>query len=513
MRPTPNDVHVVWLDRVQIDHSIDAHDIDVIRALCEVCEPPLTVARLFELLEREQDETVRRGLVEVIRQRAARGEGREVAECYVRMMLQRGAHTLTAERVAEAVGVSLRVAGEVLMEYARGGVVRTRVSGRRVTVYRLQPAEGGQVSGEPVHWEDSACGQVSVNPVQPSGQVSGEPVQAGDSACGQVSVNPVQPSGQVSGEPVQAGDSACGQVSGEPVHWEDSACGQVSGEPVHWEDSACGQVSVNPVQPSGQVSCEPVHWEDSACGQVSVNPVQPSGQVSCEPVQVGDSACGQVSVNPVQPSGQVSCEPVQVGDSACGQVSVNPVQPSGQVSGEPVHWEDSACGAGGCDHNLLEVVSALQATPKLLVHTAARLVSNYRDVPMCAACDEIRRMLVLVRDEASAEACIARARGLLAQVACAEGARQEQPDQYRLDGLYTERELGWIPHILEFVESRKRVLPFYVALHLRDKLRLSRKEMEAVQDLVWRMASSGDAGLRLVGAMVERVPLAREEAG
>ena len=340
MRPTPNDVHVVWLDRVQIDHSIDAHDIDVIRALCEVCEPPLTVARLFELLQGEQDETVRRGLVEVIRQRAARGEGREVAECYVRMMLQRGARTLTAERVAEAVGVSLRVAGEVLMEYARGGVVRTRVSGRRVTVYRLQPAEGGQVSGEPVQVEDSAGGRVSVNPVQPSGQVSGEPVQA-----------------------------------------------------------------------------------------------------------------------------------------------------------------------GGCDHNLLEVVSALQATPKLLVHTAARLVSNYRDVPMCAACDEIRRMLVLVRDEASAGACIARARGLLAQVARAEGARQEQPDQYRLDGLYTERELGWIPHILEFVESRKRVLPFYVALHLRDKLQLSRKEMEAVQDLVWRMASSGDAGLRLVGAMVERVPI------
>ena len=373
MRPTPNDVHVVWLDRVRIDHSIDAHDIDVIRALCEVCEPPLTVARLFELLQGEQDETVRRGLVEVIRQRAARGEGREVAECYVRMMLQRGARTLTAERVTEAVGVSLRVAGEVLMEYARGGVVRTRVSGRRVTVYRLQPAEGGQVS-------------------------------------------------------------------------------------------------VNPVQPSGQVSGEPVHWEDSACGQVSVNPVQPSGQVSCEPVQVEDSACGQVS-----------CEPVQVGDSACG--------------------------AGGCDHNLLEVVSALQATPKLLVHTAARLASNYRDVPMCAACDEIHRMLVLVRDDASAGACIARARGLLAQVARAEGARQEQPDQYRLDGLYTERELGWIPHILEFVESRKRVLPFYVALHLRDKLRLSHKEMAAVQDLVWRMASSEDAGLRLVGAMVERVPI------
>ena len=425
MRPTPNDVHVVWLDRVQIDHSIDAHDIDVIRALCEVCEPPLTVARLFELLQGEQDETVRRGLVEVIRQRAARGEGREVAECYVRMMLQRGARTLTAERVAEAVGVSLRVAGEVLMEYARGGVVRTRVSGRRVTVYRLQPAEGGQVSCEPVHWEDSACEQVSVNPVQPSGQVS---------------VNPVQ-----------VGDSACGQVSGEPVH-----------------------------------------WEDSACGQVSVNPVQPSGQVSVNPVQAGDSACGQVSG-----------EPVHWEDSACGQVSVN-----------PVHWEDSAGGAGGCDHNLLEVVSALQATPKLLVHTAARLVSTSRERALCVACDEIRRMLVLVRDEASAGACIARARGLLAQVARAEGARQEQPDQYRLDGLYTERELGWIPHILEFVESRKRVLPFYVALHLRDKLRLSRKEMEAVQDLVWRMARDGDAGLRVVGgAMVERVPLAGEEAG
>ena len=123
-------------------------------------------------------------------------------------------------------------------------------------------------------------------------------------------------------------------------------------------------------------------------------------------------------------------------------------------------------------------------------------------------------MLVIVRDEASAAACGARARGLLAQVARAEGARQEQPDQYRLDGLYTERELGWIPHILEFVEARKRVLPFYVALHLRDKLRLSRKEMEAVQDLVWRMARDGDAGLRVVGgAMVERVPLAGEEAG
>jgi len=376
MRLTPNDVHVVWLDRVKIDHSIDAHDIDVIRALCEVCEPPLTVARLFELLQGEQDETVRRALVEVIRQRAARGEAREVAECYVRMMLQRGARTLTAERVAEAVGVSLRVAGEVLMEYARGGVVRTRVSGRRVTVYRLQPVENGRDCCEPVH-----------------------------------------------------------------------LAGQDWGNPVQEEDSASGRVSCEPVQPSGQVSCEPVHWEDSA-----------GGQVSCE----------------------------------------------------PVHWEDSA---GGCDHNLLEVVSALQAKPKLLVHTAARLVSTSRERVLCAACDEIRRMLVLVRDEASAGACIARARGLLAQVARAEGARQEQPDEYRLDGVYTERELGWIPHILEFVESRKRVLPFYVALHLRDKLRLSREEMEAVQDLVWRMASSGDAGLRLVGAMVERVPLAREEAG
>ncbi len=383
MRPTPNDVHVVWLDRVQIDHSIDAHDIDVIRALCEVCEPPLTVARLFELLQGEQDETVRRALVEVIRQRAARGEAREVAECYVRMMLQRGARTLTAERVAEAVGVSLRVAGEVLMEYARGGVVRTRVSGRRVTVYRLQPAEGGQVSCEPVH--------------------------------------------------------LAGQDWGNPVQEEDSAGGQVLGEPVHWEDSA-------------------------------------GGQVSCEPVQAGDSA-------------------------------------GGQVSGEPVQVGDSAGGAGGCDHNLLEVVSALQATPKLLVHTAARLVSTSRERALCAACDEIRRMLVLVRDEASAGACIARARGLLAQVARAEGARQEQPDEYRLDGLYTERELGWIPHILEFVESRKRVLPFYVALHLRDKLRLSREEMEAVQDLVWRMARSGDAGLRLVGAMVERVSLTQDAAG
>jgi len=145
------------------------------------------------------------------------------------------------------------------------------------------------------------------------------------------------------------------------------------------------------------------------------------------------------------------------------------------------------------------------------MHTAARLVSTHSGQALCPACDEIRRMLVIVRDEASAAACGARARGLLAQV---ERAERALPDQYRLDGLYTERELGWIPHILEFVEARGRVLPFYIALHLRDKLRLSRKEMEAVQDLVWRMASSGDAGLRVVGgAMVERVPLAREEAG
>jgi hypothetical protein len=403
MRPTPNDVHGVWLDRVQIDHSIDVHDIDVIRALCEVCEPPLTVARLFELLECEQDETVRRGLVEVIRQRAAHGEGREVAECYVRMMLQRGARTLTAERVAEAVGASLRVAGEVLMEYARGGVVRTRVSGRRVTVYRLQPEESGQVS-------------------------------------------------------------------------------------------------VNPVQPSGQVSVNPVQVEDSA-----------GGQVLCEPVQVEDSAGGQVSVNPVQPSGQVLCEPVQVEDSACGQDCCEPVHLAGQVWENPVQKEDSAGVVDSCDHNLLRALAALAEQPRVLIHTAARLVSTHSGQALCPACDEVRRMLVIVRDEASAAACGARARGLLAQV---ERAERALPDQYRLDGLYTERELGWIPHILEFVESRKRVLPFYVALHLRDKLRLSRKEMEAVQDLVWRMAREGDAGLRVVGgAMVERVPLAREEAG
>jgi hypothetical protein len=49
---------------------------------------------------------------------------------------------------------------------------------------------------------------------------------------------------------------------------------------------------------------------------------------------------------------------------------------------------------------------------------------------------------------------------------------------------------------------------------LRDKLQLSPKDMEALQDLVWRMARDGDAGLRVVGgAMVERVPLVREEAG
>ena len=402
MRPTPNDVHGVWLDRVQIDHSIDAHDIDVIRALAEICVPPLTVARLFELLECERNETVRRGLAEVIRQRAARGEGREVAECYVRMMLQRGARTLTAERVAEAVGVSLRVAGEVLMEYARGGVVRTRVSGRRVTVYRLQPAGGGQDCCEPVH----LAGQVWENPVQE----------------------------------------------------EDSASGQVSYEPVQEEDSA-----------SGRDCCEPVHW----AGQDWGNPVHLAGQDGGEPVHL-----------------------------------------AGQVWENPVQREDSADGViDSCDHNLLRTVAALAGQPRVLLHAAARLVSTSRERALCAVCDEVRRMLVIVRDEASAGACIARARGLLAQVARAEGARQEQPDQYRLDGLYTERELGWIPHILEFVESRKRVLPFYVALHLRDKLRLSRKDMEAVQDLVWRMASSGDAGLRLVGAMVERVPLAREEAG
>jgi hypothetical protein len=424
MRPTPNDVHEVWLDRVQIDHSIDAHDIDVIRALCEVCEPPLTVARLFELLQGEQNETVRRGLAEVIRQRAARGEGREVAECYVRMMLQRGARTLTAERVQKAVGVSLRTAGEVLMEYARGGVVRTRVSGRRVTVYRLQPAEGGQVSCEPVHW-------------------------AGQDCC-----EPVHLAGQVWENPVQEEDSASGQDCCEPVHW------------------------------AGQDCCEPVHL---------------AGQVWENPVQEEDSASGQDCCEPVHWAGQDCCEPVHL---------------AGQVCENHVQREDSAGVVDSCDHNLLHAVAALVGQPRVLLHAAARLVSTSRERALCVACDEIRRMLVLVRDEASAAACGARARGLLAKVARAEGARQEQPDQYRLDGLYTERELGWIPHILEFVEARGRVLPFYIALHLRDKLQLSRKEMEAVQDLVWRMARDGDAGLHVVdGAMVERVPLAREEAG
>jgi hypothetical protein len=414
---------------VQIDHSIDAHDIDVIRALCEVCEPPLTVARLFELLQGEQDQTVRSVLVEVIRQRAARGEGREVAECYVRMMLQRGARTLTAERVAEAVGVSLRVAGEVLMEYARGGVVRTRVSGRRVTVYRLQPAEAGQDCCEPVH----LAGQVWENPVQEE-------------------------------------DSASGQDCCEPVQMEDSASGQVSCEPVHW---------------AGQVSCEPVHL---------------AGQVSCEPVHLA----GQDGGEPVHWAGQDGGEPVHW----AGQDGGEPVHWAGQDWENPVQREDSAGVVDSCDHNLLRTVAALASQPRVLLHAAARLVSTSRERALCAVCDEVRRMLVIVRDEASAGACIARARGLLAQVARAEGARQEQPDQYRLDGLYTERELGWIPHILEFVESRKQVLPFYVALHLRDKLRLSRKEMEAVQDLVWRMARDGDAGLRVVGgAMVERVPI------
>jgi len=385
MRPTPNDVHGVWLDRVQIDHSIDAHDIDVIRALCEVCERPLTVARLFELLQGEQNETVRRGLVEVIRQRAARGEGREVAECYVRLMVRRGARELTAERVQKAVGVSLRIAGEALS--ACGGVeVREVVDGRRVRVYRFDQVE---------------CELVS------------DGVQSDQVECELVS------------DGVQSDQVECELVS-------------------------------DGVQ-SDQVECELVS-----------DGVQ-SDQVECELVSDG-----------VQ-SDQVECELVSDGET--------------------------------CDHNLLRAVAALVGQPRVLLHAAARLASTSRERALCAACDEIRRMLVLVRDEASAAACGARARGLLAQVARAEGARQEQPDQYRLDGLYTERELGWIPHILEFVESRKRVLPFYVALHLRDKLRLSRKEMQAVQDLVWRMASSGDAGLRLVGAMVERAPLAREEAG
>jgi hypothetical protein len=114
-------------------------------------------------------------------------------------------------------------------------------------------------------------------------------------------------------------------------------------------------------------------------------------------------------------------------------------------------------------------------------------------------------MLMLVSDAASASACGARARGLLAQV----GEKPEVVvEQYRLDGTYTEKELGWIPHILEFVEARGRVLPFYIALHLRNKLGLSPKEMEQVQELIWRMARSGDAGLRVIGGtMVERVPI------
>ena len=326
MRPTPNDVHVVWLDRVQIDHSIDAHDIDVIRALCEVCEPPLTVARLFELLECEQNETVRRGLVEVIRQRAARGEGREVAECYVRLMVRRGARELTAERVQKAVGVSLRIAGEALS--ACGGVeVREVVDRRRVRVYRFD-------------------------------------------------------------------------------------------------------------------------------------------QVECELVSDG-----------VQ-SDQVECELVSDGET--------------------------------CDHNLLRAVAALAEQPRVLMHTAARLVSTHSGQALCTACDEIRRMLVLVRDEASAAACGARARGLLAQVG--EASPVETVEQYRLDGTYTEKELGWIPHILEIIEASGRIMPFYAALKVRRRLNLSQKETEAVQELIWRMARSGDAGLRVVGGtMVERVPIKAAE--
>jgi len=121
-------------------------------------------------------------------------------------------------------------------------------------------------------------------------------------------------------------------------------------------------------------------------------------------------------------------------------------------------------------------------------------------------------MLVIVRDEPSAAACGARARGLLAQVG--EASPGETMEQYRLDGTYTEKELGWIPHILEIIEASGRIMPFYAALKVRRRLNLSQKETEAVQELIWRMARSGDAGLRVVGsAMVERVPLAREEAG
>lgn len=357
MRPTPNDLHELWLDRVRVDNGIDAHDLDVIRALCEIAQPPLTVARLFELLQCEQDETVRRALVEVIRQRAARGEARDAAEGYVRFLVGRGARALTAERVAEAVGVSLRVAGEALS--ACGGVeVREVVDGRRVRVYRFD-------------------------------QVSPELVSEVD------------------------------QVEGEVV---------------------------------------------SEVDQLGLELVSEVDQVAPELVSVSD-----------------------------------------QVEGELVSDGDL------CDHALLRAVDALAGQPRVLLHAAARLVSTSRERALCVACDEIRRMLVLVRDEASAAACGARARGLLAQVERAEAS--PNPDQYRLDGLYTERELGWIPHILEFVESRKRVLPFYIALHLRDKLRLSRKEVEAVQELVWRMARNGDAGLRLVGAMVERVPVAQDAAG
>jgi hypothetical protein len=285
--------------------------------------------------------------VEVIRQRAARGEGREVAECYVRMMVRRGARELTAERVQKAVGVSLRTAGEVLMEYARGGVYRTRKEGHRVTVYRLQPAENGQVSCEPVHW-------------------------------------------------------------------------------------------------AGQDCCEPVH------------------------------SAGQDWENPVQEE-----------DSADGMVN-------------------------SCDHNLLRAVGALVEQPRVLMHTAARLVSTHSGQALCPACDEVRRMLVIVRDEASAAACGARARGLLAQVG--EASPVETVEQYRLDGTYTEKELGWIPHILEIIEASGRIMPFYAALKVRRRLNLSQKETEAVQELIWRMARSGDAGLRVVGGtMVERVPIKAAE--
>jgi hypothetical protein len=115
-------------------------------------------------------------------------------------------------------------------------------------------------------------------------------------------------------------------------------------------------------------------------------------------------------------------------------------------------------------------------------------------------------MLVIVRDEASAAACGARARGLLAQVG--EASPVETVEQYRLDGTYTEQELGWIPHILEIIEASGRIMPFYAALKVRHRLNLSQKETEAVQELIWRMARSGDAGLRVIGGtMVERVPI------